>query len=327
MRMAHPLMFARILALIGASPRRHFRAGGLPVYTEDPNTFVKVSCAWNTFDSAAKAEGEDFGWYVGQFVGESGVSAKLLQRSEYAPTLYRGLQEFARLVSSEASDIGLGIEERKEDILLYTHYPRLRDMPGYLSSQAYQLPAYLAIMRHYLGTDWCPPEIGIEANHVTKGAQLCFPNSHIRARQERGYIAVPRAVLSAPPQDSIRTNQLAEILPNAELSFADRLRVLLSPYLAEGIPKKEFAAQLMDTSPRTMSRRLGECGLSYRGLLNELQFEQAKHLLLTSGMGIAEIATMIGYDDQAHFTRMFRRIGGISPLEYRKLEAPVESHA
>ena len=327
MRLAHPLAFASLLEVIGAPSKRHFRAGGLPVYVDDPNTFVRVSRAWVAFDSAAKAEGEDFGWYVGQYVGENGISEKLLQRSEHAPTLYRGLQELVRLVSSEASDLGLGIEEREDDVLLYTYYPSMRGAPGYMSSQGYQLPAYLSLIRHYLGMHWYPEEIGVEAKRVPKRAELIFGGSRIRTGQERGYISIPRAVLSTPAPDAIDLKQAPEILLNNELSYADKLRVLLRPYLAEGIPTKQFAAELMDTSQRTLQRRLRESSMSFRVLLDELHFEEAKDLLHTSQLSICEIADRIGYSDQAHFTRMFRRIGGICPREFRRLGARFESRA
>lgn len=326
-RLAHPLAFASLLEAIGAPSKRHFRASGLPVYVDDPNVFVRVSSAWATFDSAAKAEGEDFSWYVGQYVGESGISEKLLQRSEHAPSLYRGLQELVRLISSEASDLGLGIEERKDDVLLYTYYPSMRGAPGYMSSQGYQLPVYLALIRHYLGMHWYPKEIGIEEKCVPKRAQLIFGGSRIRTGQERGYISIPRAVLSTPAPDPIDLKQAPKILLNSAISYADKLRVLLRPYLAEGVPTKQFAAELMDTSQRTLQRRLRDSKMSFRGLLDELHFEEAKDLLHTSQLSVGEIAARIGYNDQAHFTRMFHRIGGICPSEFRRLGPRFESRS
>jgi AraC-like DNA-binding protein len=315
--MAHPLAFADFLETIGAPAKRHLRAGGLPAYDTRPDQFVKLSSAWAAFYSAARAEDEDLGWYVGQYVGDKRLSQTILENTEHAPSLYRGLQEFVRLVSSEASDLGLGIEERKDDIVLNAHYPTLKAAIGYAPSQAYQLPVYLSVIRHYLGEHWCPEEIGIEAKSLPRGAEVCFPNTLIRTSQERGYIVVPRKLLSIPAQNAVDLRQATDLLLTADLSFADRLRLLLRPYVTEGIPTKRFAAALMDTSQRTLSRRLRESGLSFRELLDELNFDIARELLGTS-LSIREIARRVGYDDQAHFTRMFRRIGGICPSEFRK---------
>lgn len=322
MRMAHPLAFAKLLDVIGAPTKRHFRAGQLPAYADDPDLFVKVSCAWAAFDSAARAEDEDFGWYVGQYVGENGISSKLLRRTEHAPTLYRGLKELVRLISSEASDIGLGIEEREDDILLYTHYPFLKGSRGYLSSQGYQLPAYVSLIRHYLGAQWSPAEIGVEAKRIPRAATTCFPESRIRTGQERGYIVIPRAVLSTRDPSARSRSGSSKIILTDKLSFADKLRMLLRPYLAEGIPTKQFAAGLMDTSPRTLARRLQECRVSFRSLLDELHFDAGGKLLRSSALSISDIAERVGYENPAHFSRMFRRVGGICPSEFRKLEAP-----
>jgi AraC-like DNA-binding protein len=321
MRMAHPLAFASSLKAIGAPAERYFRNCGLPAYAENPNVYVKVCSAWAVFDNAAKAEGEDFGWFVGGRVGESGISQELLACAKHSPTLYRGLHDLVRLISSEASDLGLGVEEREADVLLYTYYPTMRGESGYLSSQAYQLPAYLAFIRHYLGAHWYPDEIGIEAKRVPMGAELCFPDTRIRSGQERGYIAVPRDVLTTSPPAAIDWTRAPELLLTADLLFAERLRILLRPYMSERIPTKQFSARLMETSERTLSRRLSASGLTYRALIDELIFEEAKDLLRGSQLSIREIAARVGYSDPAHFTRTFYRISGLTPSEFRNIEA------
>ena len=43
------------------------------------------------------------------------------------------------MASAEASHIQLGIRERQVDVLFYTRYSGMREVSGYLISQAYQL--------------------------------------------------------------------------------------------------------------------------------------------------------------------------------------------
>ncbi len=47
--------------------------------------------------------------------------------------------------------------------------------------------------------------------------------------------------------------------------------------------------------------------------------EQAKNLLKNSNMKISEIAEIVGYYDQLTFSKMFKKLEGISPSEYRKI--------
>jgi AraC-like DNA-binding protein len=46
---------------------------------------------------------------------------------------------------------------------------------------------------------------------------------------------------------------------------------------------------------------------------------RAKEMLLFTGRRISEIANSCGFDDHAYFSRRFRQLAGMSPLEYRRL--------
>jgi len=98
----------------------------------------------------------------------------------------------------------------------------------------------------------------------------------------------------------------------------ETLRALLGPHLAEGYPSAQFAASLMDTSVRTLARRLAAHGVTYRTVVDELRFEVARDLLQNKSERIGDVASAVGFEDQTHFARMFRRIGGLSPRDFRK---------
>ena len=74
----------------------------------------------------------------------------------------------------------------------------------------------------------------------------------------------------------------------------------------------------MDTSVRTLARRLSEHGVNYQNVVDELRFSEAKKILETTDVKITEVAYAVGFEDPAHFSRMFRRIGGLSPRDFRK---------
>ena len=44
----------------------------------------------------------------------------------------------------------------------------------------------------------------------------------------------------------------------------------------------------------------------------------AKHLLATGSDDIAEIAYDLGFQYPQHFTRLFKRIAGVSPSQFRQ---------
>lgn len=44
----------------------------------------------------------------------------------------------------------------------------------------------------------------------------------------------------------------------------------------------------------------------------------AEVLLYNSGYNISEIAQIVGYDNPLYFSRIFKKIKGVSPMQYRK---------
>ena len=49
-----------------------------------------------------------------------------------------------------------------------------------------------------------------------------------------------------------------------------------------------------------------------------LRVQEAQRLLSTTKLSMSEIAASVGFYDQSHFTKRFKRITGITPLQYRK---------
>jgi AraC-like DNA-binding protein len=66
---------------------------------------------------------------------------------------------------------------------------------------------------------------------------------------------------------------------------------------------------------------LKKTALTYSDLITELRYEHAARLLRESDATALEIALEVGYEDPSHFSRAFKRIAGVSPREYRRLQS------
>ena len=57
--------------------------------------------------------------------------------------------------------------------------------------------------------------------------------------------------------------------------------------------------------------------------IQALRIEEAKQLLETTSIAVEAIGREVGYEDASSFRRLFRRLAGIGPAEYRrKLQPP-----
>lgn len=58
-------------------------------------------------------------------------------------------------------------------------------------------------------------------------------------------------------------------------------------------------------------------GISPRAYFSELKLSEAKHLLLVPDYSILAISIALGYNEQSHFARQFKRWTGLTPNQYR----------
>jgi AraC-like DNA-binding protein len=77
-------------------------------------------------------------------------------------------------------------------------------------------------------------------------------------------------------------------------------------------------AQAVGTSKNNLSEIFHqEMRISIWQFLNRYRIKQARHLLETSDLSVAAIATMVGFEDPAYFSRVFHSITNQSPKAYR----------
>ncbi len=58
-------------------------------------------------------------------------------------------------------------------------------------------------------------------------------------------------------------------------------------------------------------------GQNFTSYLTEYRIEEAKKLLCQPTVSVKEVGTRVGYPDSNYFARVFRRMNGVSPSEYR----------
>jgi len=79
---------------------------------------------------------------------------------------------------------------------------------------------------------------------------------------------------------------------------------------------------------RTLKRRFKSAsGNSLIGYLQNLRVEEAKRLLETTPLPIDEISAGVGYADASFFRRLFKRLTGLTPGEYRRMFRPLAEPA
>lgn len=81
----------------------------------------------------------------------------------------------------------------------------------------------------------------------------------------------------------------------------------------------EDAAAYVALSKSYLSRIFKEeTGESFSAYINKVRIDKAKLMLLDNGTPLVEVASECGFEDQSYFTKVFKRLVGVSPKRYRE---------
>lgn len=86
------------------------------------------------------------------------------------------------------------------------------------------------------------------------------------------------------------------------------------------------AAEYVALSKSYLSRIFKEeTGESLTGFINKVRIDRAKLMLLGNETALIEVASQCGFEDQSYFTKVFKRLVGVSPKRYRESRGNIAS--
>lgn len=129
-----------------------------------------------------------------------------------------------------------------------------------------------------------------------------------RVAEPRSFLAVDDRELNAQPHARSRLQAWK----------AKRVMAYIDERLDHDLRREELS-RVVGLSANHFGRAfVGAFGLSPREYILGRRVERAKTLMLRSRQPLAEIAFECGFADQAHMTRTFTRLVGLSPARWRR---------
>ena len=92
----------------------------------------------------------------------------------------------------------------------------------------------------------------------------------------------------------------------------------LQEHLAEEVTLSILAEEFHLSAQYISQLFKNEIGVGFLAYLTNIRMEQAKKLLLSTPMSIAEVSEQSGYGDYRVFTKVFKKTEGITPSQYRR---------
>lgn len=116
---------------------------------------------------------------------------------------------------------------------------------------------------------------------------------------------------------SMLSNQVMVQRANAEPPFVTKAKAFIQEHLAEELALGQVAKVAGMSSYYFCKMFRKATGVNFTDYLSRVRIERARDLLLNPNLRISEIAFDVGFQSLTHFNRVFRRVLGQSPTEYR----------
>jgi AraC-like DNA-binding protein len=108
------------------------------------------------------------------------------------------------------------------------------------------------------------------------------------------------------------------LLKNTGFRLRENVQQLMV-FGVNGYPSLQSLSEQLNMTSRTLRRRLEDEGTNFKHLLEEAKRRDAIKLLDDRNKEIQHIASLLGYQDPANFTRAFRQWTGQTPSQYRTM--------
>lgn len=291
-----------------------------------PDGLMPVDQLWRLTALAATSTGV---WHIGL---EAGLTP-LEQHSAFghhlflAPTLYQAMTTFCAEARAELSHATFHI--RHEPEMVWFCGGRIDGSQEEIRQvELYRYGMMIQLVRWAVGSHWQPREVRLQSCNVHDLRDTPLVRDvNVHSGYPMLAIGLSPGLFSLPHKSGNRDNHsqgsvAAPLAPIPEGRLPVALKEVIRTHIHAGIGALSEIARTLDMPERTLQRRLADHGVSYSQLKEQTRFDMTREMLKETNVSFNDIAREVGYANPTHFFRAFKRIAGITPLQYRKFLHP-----
>ena len=156
-------------------------------------------------------------------------------------------------------------------------------------------------------------EWGIEAD-TKELREAYFGTRVLSARQHESIV---KLLTIFAQHLSLISNQILVQEQTSEPPFIVRAKQFISDNQSEELSLNQVAKAVNMSSFYFCKKFKKITGIHFTEYINRLRIEKSRDLLLNPNLRVSEIAYEVGFQSLTHFNRMFKRVLGSSPTDYR----------
>jgi len=284
---------------------------------DNPESLLPEIPFWRLVNLVASEENcPDFGARVATaFPWHSVVSlGPLISQSE---TLLELIATFCKVASSQSSHVQFDFETFDGcHWFVANGTPLVRKD---IQMELYRVTCMIQLIQLATGSGWRPESVRLfmpSRNIVDSCSLIKYAKINFSCGQTA--VEIPDIALKMPVKLKIPDSQVNLTNYDINANFRDSLKLILAIYITHGEYKIDSIAEAVGIPARTLQRRLKVHETSFNELLGETRFELAKIKLKRKTWSTRRISEELGYSDDAHFVRAFKKWSGMTPGKFRK---------
>ena len=275
---------------------------------------------------------------VARYTGDPLFSANTLQSEDWepanraasfslfdAPTRYESIRTFVERVNANTTGATLKTSVSGGWMWIL----RKPTQPGATESwqaEQFVIATMVKAISFILGWDWQPKKLKIRLSELPTAIPDQWKDAEIVTASSHTAIGIRMIdIISATKSDNEYTeppvhSQQIELMGSVQ-NDPENLRSAVQHYIVLETPSLTYVAEAFGVSVRTFRRHLVTANISYREMVDKTRYRRSLKLINDTSIPITEIAFSLGYDFPENLTRAFRKQTGVSPSEYRIMNA------
>ena len=313
------------LALYGCDAEALFRRAGVDIEAiRRPGARYRFSEILRLWDQVREETGDPaVGIAVGQRIRPSAVHSLGLAFIS-SPSVLEALRRFQRYARVTSTLLHVDIEDKGDAVRLAAceNDPQHQFAPEAIDTG---LSAVVGFCRSMLSPHFAPLEVALaRPDNGRIDRYIEFFKCPIRFAAGENAMYFDAATVSAPApagnreiayaNDRVTEQYLASLDPRL---LQDKVREILVTMLPSGEVSQRAVAKSLHRSVSALQRQLKSEGVTYRQILEDTRARLARELIEEQRYSLSQISYLLGFSDQANFSRAFKRWTGKSPSESR----------
>jgi AraC-like DNA-binding protein len=325
---------------LGLAPAALLADAGLsPAIFEDIDARVPAAFVRRLWEELPIAAGDPwFGLNLAASVPDSalGIVAYVVQ---HAPTLEQGFVaavRYARLLQDVADCFvepvpaaGAGDDARAGETagLRFVQAPPARGPAPPRHAVEFGFARAILMARRSTGFEVVPARVrfaferpdDVSRHEPLFGTQIAFGAARNELELDARTLALPQRDADPWLRELVeeRARRLLDRLAPRSV-FLQQVMTAIGMDIQRGASELGDVARRLAMAPRTLQRQLKDEGVTFRELVDGARRELAKQYLADGTQGLAQIALLLGFSEQAAFQRAFLRWTGMTPGQFRR---------